>query len=524
MAEDENPDWFQKSDARIAQLKDLAWQMRDSSEVPLKEQLERLKELVTEDEPSRPTPADREKMLERLRQKHGDLPRKALLLKEFALRGEDLRTLSQEMRRASPRDLHAAIMMGEIAQARRLIEEGIDVDAPSGTGDSPLQTAVTFKQPEIVQALREAGATIGVWEAVALGQPATLQSLLDKGADANTRENGFTLLNRAVGQGNTEMVQILLARGADVNDAGEHGYTPLMSASRQNPEIVDLLLAAGAHVGLVEAILLQDRALILHWLDAGADIDGENAAGLTPLLAAATQGDLASIRLLLERGADLHKVNSKHNSALSRAILHDQSEAVNLLLDMGMDVNAPGFSESELLRGRTSIYFAILSQSPEMIRLLIERGATLDVSDGGGNTPLHWATMNCAPEVIEVLLDAGADIDAVDARQWTPLMQVVFHVLVKKDVHSACVRLLLDRGANVNARAERGKTALMLAAGHGYTELVTLLLDGGADIDATDEYGFTALTSPALGNRDEVRALLKGRGAKSRWEKPIPEL
>ncbi|MCW3098860.1 MAG: ankyrin repeat and protein 1 isoform [Chthonomonadaceae bacterium] len=527
MAEDEKDkehDWFAESKARVQELKDLMGQMRDGDGLAMKERLQRLKEIQERIRDTRPTPEDRERLLERLRQQHGDLPKKTLLQKAMGEVVANLGNTLEEMRRPSAQDLHGAIMVGDITEVRRLIAAGIDITARGATGHSPLGAATLHRQPEIVQTLREAGAPVGLWEAVALDEVETLRSLLDSGADPHSQQNGFTLLREAVSKGNPEMVRLLLERGADVNEGGTRGIAPLMSVGRNRPEIVALLRAAGAHVGLIEAIRIGDRARVLELLDSGADIEEENSViGLTPLMAAAGCGDLELLRLLLARGADLHRVSSRHFTALTQAISGDQRATVNFLLDAGMDLNAPGFVGNEYMGGHTPIFHAIQIGHQEMMRLLIARGARLDVRDVRGETPLHWAADSRGPEAMEILLDAGVEMDAVDSRGWTPLMRVAFRILVPKDVHAAFMRLLIARGADVNIHDAEGRTILMMAAGHNNPELVEMLLDAGAEIDAVDNLGFSALTAPVLEQRDEIIALLKARGAKPRKRVFFPD-
>jgi ankyrin repeat protein len=76
------------------------------------------------------------------------------------------------------------------------------------------------------------------------------------------------------------------------------------------------------------------------------------------------------------------------------------------------------------------------------------------------------------------------------------------------------VKLLLGKGADVNARDERGWTPLMEAANRGYPEIVKLLLDKGADVNLKHQYGWTALSIAKGKGNKEIEKLLKARGAK----------
>lgn len=518
MPDDAKPDWFQETDSRLEQLKELARELREGSDVPMSEQAERLKAITSEinQEQPKPTAANKERMLEALRKKHGNLPKKLLLMKEVGDRLKALSSFSQEMRRPSKQDLDNAIMLGDIAEVRRLIASGVGVNGTSAAGYSLLLSAGVHEHWEIAELLRQAGAEVGLAEAALFGDIETLRTLLDHGADIHAaNRKGLTALSWAAGKGKEDAVRLLLERNAEVDHLTQNGFTALLSSAlNKHSGVVKLLVAAGAKVGVVEAALLGDQNLLTRFLGEGADIETENTVNMTPLMAASACGHIKCMDTLLERGADLHKVNASQDSALTWSIRYNQREAVRLLLDHGMDVNRPDQQGSEHFRGSTLIRRAIQRQLPEMTYLLTERGASLRVRDGSGETPLHWAATACHPEVLRVLLDAGAEVDTVGIRQNTPLMNIVNQVLIKKARHLACVQLMLDRGANVNARSKHGKTPLMMAADHGHTEIVSLLLNAGADMEARDEYGFTALASAGQGGHAEVVSLLRKRGAK----------
>jgi ankyrin repeat protein len=84
-----------------------------------------------------------------------------------------------------------------------------------------------------------------------------------------------------------------------------------------------------------------------------------------------------------------------------------------------------------------------------------------------------------------MLLDKGADIEAKDKDGWTPLLYAAV------TMHEAIVRMLLDKGADVEAKNEDGRTPLLYAAERGHEAVVRMLLDKGADIKAKDKDGWT---------------------------------
>lgn len=126
-----------------------------------------------------------------------------------------------------------------------------------------------------------------------------------------------------------------------------------------------------------------------------------------------------------------------------------------------------------------------------------------------GREPAMWhAANNGRLEVMELLLDRGADLDARYNFGYTILMKAAFNDYAK------VVEFMLDKGADPNIKNEFGGTPLMFAAGLGGTEVVQLLLDKGVDVNAVDENGKTALMYAAKEGRTENVRLLKQAGAK----------
>jgi hypothetical protein len=160
---------------------------------------------------------------------------------------------------------------------------------------------------------------------------------------------------------------------------------------------------------------------------------------------------------------------------------------------------------------------------PELLKLLLAKGAQVNIATASGRTPLHLAAAHLDKAPTELLLDHGANIEAQDATGMT-----VLHSAALAGKPSQ-VQLLLDRGAKVDTRDARGMTALHLAALNGHLGVVALLLDRGADPYAKDWNGSSLFDTPRAEGDDshcprwnsvpqmmlQVQARLKGEPSPS---------
>jgi ankyrin repeat protein len=164
--------------------------------------------------------------------------------------------------------------------------------------------------------------------------------------------------------------------------------------------------------------------------------------------------------------------------------------------------------------GSLRIHDAVIRGDLAKIRSLLRNDSTLVFSkDNKGETPLFDAPNKATAEL---LLDNGADVNARDRRLFTPLHVAAGGFTNRKDV----VAVLLAHGAQVNARDDLGMTPLYLMAFvPSQTPKMELLLDHGADANAAANDGMTPLHEAAAGgNKDEVELLLaKGADANGRY-------
>jgi ankyrin repeat protein len=287
------------------------------------------------------------------------------------------------------------------------------------------------------------------------GDIESARKLLDAGADINqATEYGWTPLLAAVNNRNYRLAMLLLERGADVNRANKGGWTPLyLAVDNRNIEggdypvpkpdldhldLIKALLAKGANPNAkVKDNTLTRTIFTMQWFFED---------GATPFIRASQSSDVALMKVLLEKGADVKAVTANGDSALTAAagigwvdgVTYERSpaenlEAVRLLLDLGVD---PNHANNE---GRTPLMGAALKGRPEVVKLLVDRGAKLEVRDRGSrDTHIPGATI------------AGVTFQAVDYAEG--LVRVGVQSAVERPETAALIRKLMqERGLPVPA-------------------------------------------------------------------------
>jgi len=211
----------------------------------------------------------------------------------------------------------------------------------------------------------------------------------------------------------------------------------------------------------------------------------------------------AVLALALAAGVVAQEKQPDPNEEFLRAAFDGNVPELEKFLASGTDVNA-----AHLKTGGTALMFAAIKNRVEAARLLLSKGADVNVTAKDGNTALVLAVRDGHTGVAQMLLAKGADVNTKDrtAHDSTPLHHAVINH------HLAAARLLISKGADVNARASGGWPLIISAASKGTRELVELLLDKGADANAQDE-SFTALSLATSWNNLPVVELLLTRGA-----------
>lgn len=163
-------------------------------------------------------------------------------------------------------------------------------------------------------------------------------------------------------------------------------------------------------------------------------------------------------------------------------------ETVRKLLAAGVDVNGtmdgcvPG---EPFPRGVTLLMQESGSGSTEIVKLLLDSGAEVNLRDNYGDDALMYAAGGGHVDVMSLLLERGADINTRGFGGLTPLMAA------SENGEFEAARYLIDKGAEINAKDPNGTTALMFAAGFRHPAVIDLLLNDGADPKPKDKGGRT---------------------------------
>lgn len=228
-------------------------------------------------------------------------------------------------------------------------------------------------------------------------------------------------------------------------------------------------------------------ALARRLLADGASLKARDRFGSVPLSRAAQAGHEEMVALFLAHGAEVGARNLDGSTPLFLAAEADNRSIVKLLIAHGADVNTPGRS------GLPPVAAAAYLGNEPLVRLLLDNGADPNAVDATGKGAICYAGGRGFTGVVRVLLEHGVDVNARYGNNLTALMWAAGHAAEAgtSDIKEL-MTLLIDRGAHLDERDNRGRSALMIAAALGHTTAVDLLLARGADKALRDHDGKTA--------------------------------
>ncbi len=536
--------------------------------------------------------------LARLRRSHPDAPDtpgirdvQHALAREYGLPGWSALKAELE-RRAAARPLpteRSAAIQALLAGAER--------------GDVALVAALLDAHPDIVNERAplegHTGRRTALHFAVNRDSTAVVDLLLERGADPNIRDEGDNALplHFAAEHGAMGIVRLLIEHGADPVGSGDHheldviGWATVL-ARVPNAEMVNYLLAHGARHNISSAVATgttdaireiaarapadldrpmdatNHRRRPLHLavvrgqasslatlLELGANVELEDAAGLTPLDQAALSGERAMAELLIEHGArvrlpaavalerlyDVERLLSEEPHSLRpggrwdrlliRAAERASAKVIHALIDRGASVHARDDHRTAVdgTHGYTALHAAAFNGNIDAVRALLARGANpADRDDRYWGTPADWACHAGHTEVQDIILEGAIDIfEAISFDRHERIPEILardplalerrFAEYVNGDPKShpwidpawtpvafalargkpAAVHILAQHGVDLTTRDSSGRTLAELAAAGGHPELSDVLDRNAAVV---------APRTSASGNFDELVA------------------
>jgi ankyrin repeat protein len=325
--------------------------------------------------------------------------------------------------------------------------------------------------------------------AAAQSQPKAVEALLEGGADVRARSRSYTqtVTSEVTQRAGREELNYTVPRG---------GSTPLLFAARSGDA---------------------ESARLL--IEAGADVNDELPDGASALVVAAHSGHTSAATLLLEKGADPNAAAVGY-TALHAAVLRGDLNLVKVLLAHKANPNAQitkgmpvrrtsqDFELPKTLMGATPYLLAAKFLEADIMRALAAGGADTRLPMNDGATPLLAAAGMgiVAPAQDERRGTNRRGLAIIDGGTVEPESQVV-----------EAVSAALTLGSDINGTNPAGETAVHIASAQGYDSVVKLIVERGADLNARNAKGLTPLgalvaRAGGRGSRKSTIDLLRSLG------------
>ncbi len=448
--------------------------------------------------------------------------------------------------------LHAAAINNKKEAVELLISNKADIEAKSVILRTPLHTALLSNKENAINVLlsHEANANaVDLYGMSALHcavsgncNSSILSTLIDKGVNINAVDNnGLTPIHLAAKIGNVAALRLLKQRGADLTIQDLNGKTPKDLAISDN---IHQFLISGADTfqetkGIVQselntnlfiAISQQELAQVQDYLHLGANVNDINANGFSPIFTAIVTNNCQILDILIRNNANINQIRTASSffSPLAYAIFLKKNEAVRLLINKGASVEkVDDYGISPLLA-------AIITNNMEALRLLLPKANLNALSKG--MSPLHYAIKTGNIEAFSLLVSQGADIYTEDKNGATLLevaMRIndaiaelllqkldsikkgnstLLHLAVLNGDNSLLEQILTKKNNLVNVKDAEGTPLLSYAILKNNLYAVNLLLKTGADLSAVDNEQLTALHYAIRADNIETLQLLLNSG------------
>ena len=395
------------------------------------------------------------------------------VVKVLLLYGPDIEiTVTEDVEMSNFSALMTAVINGNAEVTRLLLEAGANIDHQDNFNTTALHYAVAENHCEVLRILMEYNPKI---------------DLVDK--------DGDTALNCIYSKTSIEIAKILVNGGADCNIRNKNQNTPICTAvSNNNTDVLEYLtkkveldIVGGIRGGPLHiACYLSKLHLVKILVSAGANVDLVDPVVGTPLQSACRctrwsreeeQEDII-LYLIDDAHVDLGATGGLYGCSFNAACGRSSFEIVKKMLQKGASIEV----KDEM--GRMAIHFAA-ARSKENFQVVLESGADVEATDKMGRTALHWASIGGMVQVMDRIISMSrALVDQGDLNGWTPLLWAARgsstqQRTVSTSEQEEVIKLLLKNGANpcvTTKGLDQDWSPVKVARYHGvHTRIICLL-------------------------------------------------
>jgi ankyrin repeat protein len=370
-----------------------------------------------------------------------------------------------------------------------LLENGVDVNVPFGETDfTPLMYAARHGMTQIVKLL------------------------LDHGADPNhCGSENQTALNFAANYGKADTCQLLVGAGADPFHKDKNGdsFVSLSQEERQPYTIQALgsFISRNKEGKLSSESVKQNRRVWFPDLTTKFESDESDIFGNNAVMAAAATGNLEAVGRFIEDGINPNAINILGWTPLVWALISgsnpdvmNQKRIISRLISAGADPN---------LQTNDGLVPLSLSNNPQTMKILIEEGkANVNIkSPIDGSTPLVLLLSHAkaSTDCLKLLINNSADVNA----ELADGTRAISFACLRG--HAQAVELLIRSGAEyINVvHKQSGNNLMLIAASHGYFDVVRILVQNNMDVNFVSPQGFhTMFYAVHMGHEQTIALLL----------------